>query len=396
MNILHNTSGVGQKSFGVGSVALNLAREQLKSGCNVQIWCHSSEGDISWANKAAGFEAGRITGFPLLWPKQLHMSTKMETAAKNFFHLTIDIIHQHSLWTGVSRTTNIFRKNFGIPSVIAPHGTLSSWALNRSRWKKKIALVAYEGHNLHNASCLHATAENEVNDFRDFGLTNPIALIRNGASEQSLQASGNEERFRVQFQIPKGKRILFFLSRITPKKGLPMLIEAIKLITEEWSDWLLVIAGTDEFGHKREIEELVNSCRLTEKVKFLGPLFDQDKLDGFAAADLFILPSYSEGSPIVILEALAAGVPVIATKACPWENLATYNCGWWIDINAVAIKASLLRAAKLTPSQLREKGQLGKDMVTSYYAWNKLSEDTVALYEWLLGAGEKPEFVLLD
>jgi glycosyltransferase involved in cell wall biosynthesis len=307
-----------------------------------------------------------------------------------------DILHQHGIWTGISRASLIFSQKNKIPVIIAPHGSLNQWALNNSRWKKKIALAVYERDNLNFASCLHATSENEIADFRNFGLTNPIAYIENGIQEKYLSVEGDSERFRAQNAIASDMRILFFLSRISPKKGLLMLVEAINTIQNYFGAWQLIIAGIDEFNHKKDVESLINKLNLEDRIKIIGPLFDQAKADAFAAAELFILPSYSEGSPMVVLDSLAAGVPVITTKASTWSELTEYNCGWWTDISTPSIAIALRDAVTMSVEDLQQMGKQGKKLIAAKYTWTQLAQKSIRLYDWLLGRGNKPDFVVLD
>jgi glycosyltransferase involved in cell wall biosynthesis len=395
MNVLHNVSFIGKRSFGLGPVAWNLAKEQSNLGSNVKIWSVDNTGDICWAMERSGLPENTIRQFQLLGPHMLWFSPQMELTASSPEGGNFDVVHQHGIWTGVSRATSKLCKTHKIPSVIAPHGSLSSWTLNLSRWKKRLALAAYEGQNLHGASCLHATAETEITDFRDFGLRNPIALINNGVAERSSHTAGDGNRFRSQHGIPAGRRILLFLSRITPKKGLPMLIEAIVNMKQEFADWMLVIAGTDEFSHKTTIETLIELWGLKDAITMVGPLYDQAKSDAFDAAELFVLPSHSEGAPIVILESLLAGVPVITTKASPWAELNTHGCGWWVDISTDSICGALRHAAGLSPDQLISMGKQGEKLVISKYIWMKQAQKTITLYEWLLGLRDMPDFVLV-
>ena len=131
-------------------------------------------------------------------------------------------------------------------------------------------------------------------------------------------------------------------------------------------------------------------------MKIIGPLFNQSKLDAFAAAELFILPSYSEGSPMVVLDSLAAGVPVITTKASSWNDLVEYNCGWWTEINTNAILTSLSEAIKLSKEDLQVMGEKGRKLIEQKYTWTQLAEKTIKLYEWLLGYSNIPDFVIKD
>ena len=396
MNILHTTMLVGKESYGLGPVALNLVKEQGILGNNARIWSFDSQDEIIWASQQAGLATGAISGFPLFGSRRLWFSPRMIKAAYGPDGRGLDIIHQHCLWTSCSIATNILRKKYGLPTVIAPHGSLDEWALNNSRLKKRIALIAYQRDNLESASCLHALAQSEVERFRRFGLKNPIAVIPNGAVANHGTVPPCPERFRRQFNLSADTRIVLFLSRITPKKGLPLLIEAIQSLGETFAGWLLLIAGEDEFNHRAEIEQLLERHKLTAKIKIIGPLYDRLKEDAFAAAELFVLPSHSEGAPLVILESLAAGVPVITTTASPWEELNTRQCGWWVDISAQALRHALAQALPLPAERLIIMGQRGRRVVQEGYTWPSAAEKTVRLYRWLCGAGERPDFVVTE
>lgn len=396
IKILHNVTSVGKYSFGLGQISVNLARAQLLLGHDVKIWCLDSGENIIWATETHDFPADRITGFRLFGPQKIWFSPEMSKYSSSSAQGMFDIVHQHGIWTGISNSTLLFSRNKKAPTIIAPHGSLSKWALGVSKWKKKIALAVYERENLELASCLHATSENEIADFRNFGLNNPIAYIENGIQERHLSVCGNADRFREQNAVFPDKRILFFLSRISPKKGLTMLLEAIYSIKDDFVDWQLIVAGIDEFNHKNDIESLIERLNLEDRVKIIGPLFGHAKSDAFAAAELFILPSYSEGSPMVVLDSLAAGVPVITTKASTWSDLTDHNCGWWTDISTSAIAIALREAVGMSAEELKQMGKQGKSLINSKYIWPQLAQKTIRLYDWLLGRDDKPDFVQLD
>ena len=380
-------------SFGLGPVVLNLAVEQNRKGYDPVVWSFDSEADRSWAAVTSGLPSDRIHTFKKSWPNALGYSREMEKQVSIFGPQEISIVHQHGIWAGYSRCTNMFKKR-GVATVITPHGSLQEWAIKKSKWKKKLALALYESNNFRNAGCFHAVSEQEVGYIRDFGIKSPVAVIPNGVPDQWLKSVGDGERFRCKFGISSERRILLFLSRITPKKGLPMLLRALHAQNAWRTDWVLVIAGADEFGHQAEVEAIVRNLGLEANVQFVGPVFDQIKRDAFAAAELFVLPSYSEGAPIVILEALAAGVPVVATKASPWNDLEKYGCGWLTDINPAGISAVLEEAFKTAPPDLAGMGKRGFDLVRQKYTWEQSGLKSLQLYDWLLGRAERPEFVV--
>jgi glycosyltransferase involved in cell wall biosynthesis len=307
-----------------------------------------------------------------------------------------DVLHVHGAWSGCSQIANVIRRKYGTPVVVAPHGTLQPWALRKAAWKKRLAALVYERENLREAACLHALAQMEVADCRDYGLRNPIALIPNGVSRGWLDSTGDGGRFREQFGISADRRILLFLSRITPKKGLPLLLEALDQQRHRLGDWLLVVAGADEFDHLREVQEITTRRNLTRHVLFPGPLYNQTKRDAFAAAEAFVLPSRSEGAPIAVLEGLGAGLPVLATKGSPWEDLVPWEAGWWTDVSADAISDALADLLTRSPADLQRMGQNGLALIHDRYLWQHQARKTLDLYRWLTGSADKPDFVITD
>lgn len=392
--IVHNLTDVGQASLGLGQVALNLASEQSAQHRSVQVWCACQPADVEWAYSSTQLARGSIVRFRPLGPGRLGYAPSMTKTAR-MRRSEVALVHQHGIWTFASHVTRTFRRRHGIPTVVAPHGSLQGWALGRSKARKLAAWLAYERGNLRGASCLHATGQSEIADFRDFGLRNPIALVPNGVPDSWLNSTGDGDRFRQAHGIGRDRRMLLFLSRITPKKGLLLLIRAIFALRTDAAAWLLVIAGVDEFDHKREVEGLIAELGVEQHVKVMGPLFGQPKRDAFDAAELFVLPSQSEGSPVVVLDSLGAGVPVITTKAAPWGDLTAHNCGWWIDFSEDALVETLREALALSSSDLSGMGERGRDLVANKYRWRECARRMLQVYDWLLGRSDAPDHVCL-
>lgn len=396
LRVLHLVSSIGRGSYGLGAVVLSLMRHQKQSGVNPQVWCLDDQSDLQWAMACYGLQPSDFKTFHHVGPALLSYAPQMEWAVKTNIGGRFDVIHQHGVWTGLSRVANSYRNVNRKPVIITPHGSLEAWALRRSSWKKHLALWAYERRNLQQAACLHALAESEAVSFRRFGLRNPIAVIPNGIAEEWLNSSGDGAAFRARFNIAHDTRILLFLGRITPKKGLPMLITAMSATRDRLTGWQLIIAGGSEFHHQSEVESFVKQSGLRDQVKFIGPVFGPDKRNAYAAADLFVLPTHSEGAPMVVLEALGASVPVLTTKGTPWQDLVTCGGGWWTAISVEGITAALREALAASPDRLRAMGARGQWLIADQYRWSKIAEMTLELYRWLLGRGPRPEFVFLD
>ncbi len=389
IKVLHLARLVGAKSFGIGPVVLGLASAQQKLGLQVEVWTQDIESELRELEHSYGLLPETIHRFPHIGPSRLGFSPWMEreviVRAQEF-----DVIHQHGFWTAIARVTNVWQDHGNGKTVITPHGTLDPWALRKSAWKKRLSLWLYARRNLARAGCLHALSRREAEAVRQFGIRQPVAVIPNGVSQSWLQSHGNKFRFLKRVGVPNDTRIMLFLGRITPIKGLPMLVHALHRVRDHLGNWRLIIAGVDEFGHEQEVKGLTAQLNMQHFVHFVGPLYGQDKRDAFAAAQFFILPSYSEGYPVVILEALGAGVPVLTTKASPWEDLHVYRCGWATDISVDGIANALAQIIVLPAEDLYEMGQRGKKLVASQYTWPNLAEKTLQLYEWLAEPTKAP------
>jgi len=258
---------------------------------------------------------------------------------------------------------------------------MTGWALSHRPWKKWAAWHGYQKRVFEQASLLHATSTAEIEDLRSLGLTQPIAIVPNGVNvPDSLPCDGGTEN----------KRMLF-LSRIHPKKGLPMLLDA-------WADvrpegWTLELVGPSETGHRAELEDQAAMLGLDGEVVFSGPVDDADKWRKYAAADLFVLPSHSENFGIVVAEALAAEVPVLTTTGTPWQELETHDCGWWVAPEPDAIADALATATEKDRVTLAAMGRRGRELVESTYTWRAVGRKMRRVYEWLLSREAKPDCI---
>jgi glycosyltransferase involved in cell wall biosynthesis len=296
-----------------------------------------------------------------------------------------DIIHTHGIWRYPSFAAYRYCARNRTPLVVSPRGMLEPWAFHHNAWKKKPLWWAYEQRALQAAHLLHATADQEAESLRILGLTNPIAVVANGVDIPADY---------THIPTSDGTNTALFLSRIHPKKGLLNLINAWSIVRPK--GWRMIIAGTDEAGHKNELCEAVRRAGLEDVFVFVGPVFDESKEQLFRQADLFILPSYSENFGISIAEALAYGLPVITTTGTPWRELQEHTCGWWVDIGVNPLEEALRDAVSLSGDELQAMGVRGRRLVEDRYAWTSIALSMKAVYEWVLGGGPPPDCVRMN
>ena len=293
-----------------------------------------------------------------------------------------DLIHDHGAWLPSNVVAAWVARRAGVPLVVASRGMVTEWSLSHQARKKQAAWHLYQQHVFRQASLFHATAPAEVEDLRALGMTQPIAVVPNGVEIPDALPNGPPT---------DGKRALF-LSRLHPKKGLPMLLDV-------WADlrpegWTLELVGPSENGHRAELEAQAEGLGLDGAVVFSGPVDDADKWHKYAAADLFVLPTHSENFGIVVAEALAAEVPVLTTTGTPWQELETHECGWWVEPEPEAIRDALATALRQSDATRTAMGQRGRELVTSTYTWGAVGQRMRRAYKWLLGGEAScPSFI---
>ena len=236
-----------------------------------------------------------------------------------------------------------------------------------------------------NAKILIATSRSEYQNFRNFGLNQPIAIIPNGISLPQFNITKNASENRI--------RTLLFISRFHEKKGLVQLIEAWRML--DVSGWRLVLAGPDDRGYKSYINQMVKKYNLKNSVEVLDNVNDYEKACLFCSADLFVLPSHSENFGLVVAEALFYGLPVITTFGTPWEDLIKYDCGWWINLDIQTLKDVIFNAMQLTDLQRQSMGENGKIYIHRYN-WARIAQMTEKVYDWIIFGGNPPENIQLN
>lgn len=328
--------------------------------------------------KAAMRWGPRVQALPVARPASLQRAPDM---APKLDQLCPDLVDVQGLWTWVSRVSLDHWRRHHKPYIVTPRGMLDPWARRNSVWKKRLFSTFAENAHLRHAFCLRATADMEAAHFRGMGLRTPIAVVPNAIPIPDLAPR------------PKNKRQkALFLSRIHPKKGVDVLLQAWARLQDSHPHWDLVIAGIDENGHEAELKTQTERLRL-QRVTFLGPVHGAAKAALYRSSDLFVLPTHAENFGLVVAEALAHEIPVITTTNAPWAGLEEKRCGWWIPLNRERLIDSMADAMSRSPADLQAMGERGREWIKQDFAPEQVAAKMRDLYLWCAGRGERPEHV---
>ena len=418
------TGSVSRNAGGLYESVRRLVQSLAATGMEVRVFGIEDE---HTAADIGAWSPVPVQAFRIVGPRQFGFSPRFVRALEEF---SPDLLHTHGLWLYPSIATKHYRRRRSVPRIVSAHGMLDPWAVRNSRWKKVIAHFLYEGAHLRDASCLRALCESEARSIRQFGLKNPIAIIPNGIDLPDLTGAGMSKPEILKLggqhaagrpgpwrgRVEPGQKVLLFLGRIHPKKGLVNLMKAwgeiqnSKSKNQDSAGWVLAVAGWDQDGHEAELKRLCAGLQIPftdvrdqppsstphppASVIFLGPQFNEAKAACYAHCDGFILPSFSEGVPMVVLEAWAYGKPVLMTPECNLPAGFARGAAIRIEPGVDSIVQGLREFFQASADQRRILGENGLRLTREQFAWPVLGREMADLYQWLLGGGTKPGCVI--
>lgn len=407
MKVCHVTGSVSSLGGGIALALRSLANGQKEQGIDPLVFAPEDRGEPlgDWPPGLPTTLPARRIG-PILWGRDL--LGRLETSKP-------DLVHTHGLWGQPSIVAN--RLHAPVPKrVVSPHGMLDAWALQNGRFRKKLAMILFERRFLESVDCLHALCRSEAESIRSLGLRNPVAVIPNGV-DLPICVTGRESK--------RNCKTLLFLGRLHPKKGLPNALRAFAELNPgsgrkaPSGSWRLVVVGWNQGGHQEELETMCRELGLTfgnvsvEKllaagssaengetskgkdlqVVFTGPAFGEEKDRLFQQADAFILPSFSEGLPVAVLEAWSYQLPVLMTGHCNLPEGFAAKAAIPIGTDVPSIAEGMRELFASSPSALGKLGSNGRSLVERQFTWPQVAEQMKLVYEWLVKGGNAPECV---
>lgn len=348
---------------GMANVARPLHSALLAQGRDVAFVCGTGVADANSASHVVGLTGRAFRELP---------ASVMRS-----------VVHIHGIWTPFEYQAFREARRRCATIVMSPHGALERWAFNHKPVKKRLAWWLYQKRLLQSADLIIVNSEQERQRLRELGLTPPIATIPNGV---------DTEGFSVHNAAPQRERVVLFLSRIDPKKGVPDLIHAWRSLADRHGH-CLHIHGHGDPAYVARIKKIIADSGSND-IALMPPTFGPGRWDVFARASIYVLPSYSENFGITIAEALTAGLPVITTRATPWECLVQEGLGWIVDNDVSQLRDALAAAIRLEPSKLADLRPKAQAYASQHFGWTAIAQRYAEAYDWISNpSGAAPAFV---
>jgi len=288
-----------------------------------------------------------------------------------------DVVHVHALFSYATIPGCRAAAHVPVPYVLRPLGTLSQWSLGHRSWKKRPYYALLERSHLDMAAAIHVTSNAEAGDVARLGYGDRVRVIPLGVDVGERPPARDRPEANRPLQ-------LLFLSRLHPKKNIPLLLRALASIRAKPVE--LTIAGEGEGGYRAELEAMAQELGLSERVRFIGHVDGDAKRSAFADADCFILPSAHENFGIAVAEALAAGLPAIVTPGVALaEQVAGSGAGLVADATEAAVAGAMEWAVE-HPGALVEMGERAWWLARRELSWSASCERLESLYRELTAA----------
>lgn len=250
-----------------------------------------------------------------------------------------DVVHLQDVFSAHAALTFILAALFRKPLLVSVRGVFAPWGLSGKRpWLKKLWLSFLVRPFIRDDRRVawHATAESERDEVLSVLPDAKIFVIPNGVDCDAFDhvnvrptADYLGRFFPGCGADRKNLKVFVGLGRLHPKKAFDVSIKAFGSIAEANPGAVFLIAGGDD-GEREPLSRLINELGLERRVALIGEVKGADKLEFLKGADLFLFPSHNENFGMVLLEALAAGVPVVASRNTPWAEIEAAEAGRWV------------------------------------------------------------------
>ena len=298
-----------------------------------------------------------------------------------------DVVIIEGLWQYHALATWRALQKTDIPYFVYTHGMMDPW-FKRTYPLKHLKKWAYwpwaDYRVLRDAKAVLFTTEQErLLARQSFWLYQANeSVVGYGTSLPPADAELQRAVFLERFPHLRGQRILLFLSRIHPKKGVDLLIEAFASVAESDPSLQLVIAGPDQVCLKAALQQRAAALDITHRITWPGMLRGDLKWGAFRCAELFCLPSHQENFGIVVAEALACGLPVaIADPVNIAADVASAGAGIVHADTAIDTALALRQWLSMDPAARAEMGKHGRQLFAEKFNFASVAKNLIPLLD---------------
>jgi len=295
--------------------------------------------------------------------------------------MNYDVVHLNCCYNPLNVIAHHYAKKHDVPFVLSAQGTLDPVRRKLKSKRKEIYEQLFGRNILRDLSKAIAVSKAEVEQFMQMGVDEKkIEIVPNGILLSEFQDLPTRGTFRTKYSLRDHDRIMLFLGRIHRIKGLDLLVRTFSDLVKGLDALKLVIVGPGEDElYLRSIKKMVAAHEIGDRVLFTGLLAGREKLCAYVDADVFVLPSHSEGLPMTVLEACASGTPVLISEQCNVPEVSDFEAGFVITNDRTSLLTAL-REILSEPGLRWHLGSNGKRMVEECFTWQAVVDKLEQVY----------------
>ena len=356
------------------NVAYNLSKHLAERGHEVTIFTTDFELDNEYIQSLDGV---RVVPFHCIANiGQMLISPKMKKQLKKEIS-DFDIIHMHNFRSYQNVVVHHYAKKYGVPYILQAHGSVLPFF--QKQRLKKIFDIFFGYRILRDASKVIALTRTEAEQYKKMGVDeDKIEIVPNGVDLSEYENLPEKGEFRRKYSIREAEKIILYLGRIHKIKGIDLLVKAFADLVKELEDVRLVIVGPDD-GFLSTLKGQIEDLNIGDKILLMGPLYEQDKLEAYVDADVYVLPSVYEIFGITVLEACACGTPVIVTDRCGIAGFVE-KVGYVVEFDKDQLRETIIKI--LSDEELgRRFCEGGKRLAKEKFSWDNVVKKVEKIYE---------------
>ena len=310
MRIVHAITSVDLRLGGTARAVIDLAEAMAARGHEVTVITENDVNVEQWAQAQPKRPRSLVDkNLKPIFSARRPSSETMRTLR------TADVVHVHAMWEPFNLRVAACCRAVGVPYVVTPHGMLDDWCMAQKPWKKRLHLALHGRAFLEGAASVHCTAAAELQQSAKWFPRGRGRVVPNLMDLKAFEVlPGIEEAVAAFPEISQHAVRLLFLSRVSPKKGVQHLVDAVAQLVHDGVDAVALIAGGADADYRVALDARAQKLGITHRIVYLGHVGGTLKLSLIQACDMMVIPSSQENFGFVFFESLAAGTPVVTTE----------------------------------------------------------------------------------
>jgi glycosyltransferase involved in cell wall biosynthesis len=324
-------------------------------------------------------EAGvLVSEFPVRGPDKFRYLLNFRRYLEHEGH-SFDLFVLHGSYQYATYAAASFCQKAKIPYIFTPHGSLDPAVRRKHPLRNRLVDFCYHDRVIRPAAAWHFTSDEERTDC-ERQVWGKSFIEPLGIDVDRIPIGGPTGKFRKQYDIPPDAMLLLFLSRVTRKKGIDILIEAFRRLTADCLNVFLALCGPVDEDMRGLLQEALDDEKIGRRLIVTGLVLGDNKDDAFSDSDCFVLPTYSENFGIAAFEALAYGLPLLTTTGMNLHKVISESGrAMVVPPDAVALHSALLNLvdSRWSPSASPEEVRI---WLRNKFAWRVRAENLISHY----------------